>query len=296
MGVLSGKDIFNSKWITAVITDSSSRLFFVPIKKTLGDYFVTELEGQEYVFKLDGSRLKTWRSTAAKSFRVLFYDTSHYAPIHAANNKELEMILQKNSLKKVDYKLFNVFKLLGHREKKDFTVHKLQELVDELTEEENEYAESVQNMKAYLDNLKVTEIVTPLRNISEFIEDDLITTDPKFLGTVISSYQRTDTEHKKITNSPVNAKIAWMKIIGIIAMIVAIVAVGYIVWSSGMLNNIVPTFTTPGNSSDELMKKYPTPEALKAAVDRGEVDYNKLPPDMKRLVDNVKLPTVTPTP
>jgi len=296
MGVLSGKDIFNSKWITAVITDSSSRLFFVPIKKTLGDYFVTELEGQEYVFKLDGSRLKTWRSTAAKSFRVLFYDTSHYAPIHAANNKELERILQLNSLKKVDYKLFNVFILLGHREKKDFTVHKLQELVDELTEEENEYAESVQNMKAYLDNLKVTEIVTPLRNISEFIEDDLITTDPKFLGTVISSYQRTDTEHKKITNSPVNAKIAWMKIIGIIAMIVAIVAVGYIVWSSGMLNNIVPTFTTPGNSSDELMKKYPTPEALKAAVDRGEVDYNKLPPDMKRLVDNVKLPTVTPTP
>jgi len=296
MGVLSGKDIFSSKWITAIITDSSSRVFFVPIKKTLGDYFVTDIEGQEYVFRLDGSRLKNWKQTAARSFRVIFYDTTHYMPIHAANNKELERILQVNSLKKVDYKLFNIFKLLGHREKKDFTVHKLDDLISELKQQEDEYSEAVQNMKAYLDNLSIQEIVTPLRNIAEFIEDDLITTDPKFLGTVISSYQRTDIEHKKITNSPITAKIAWLKIIGIIAMVIAVIAVGYIVYSSGMLNNLVPSFTTPGNSSDELMKKYPTPEALKAAVDRGEVDYDKLPPDMKRLVDNVKLPTATPTP
>lgn len=296
MGVLSGKDIFNSKWITAIITDSSSRVFFIPVKKTLGDYFVTELEGQEYVFRLDGSRLKTWRQTAARSFRVIFYDTTHYMPIHTANNVELERILKLNSLKKVDYTLFKVFKLLGHREKKDFTVHKLQDMIDELSEQQDEYSEAVQNMTAYLNNLNIQEVVTPLRNIAEFIEEDLITTDPKFLGTVISSYQRTDVEHKKMTNSPTTAKIAWMKIIGIMAMIIAIVAVGWIVWDSGMLNNIVPTFTTPGNSSDELMKKYPTPEALKAAVDRGEVDYNKLPPDMKKTVDNVKLPTVTPTP
>ena len=42
------------------------------------------------------------------------------------------------------------------------------------------------------------------------------------------------------------------------------------------------------------MQKYKSPEALKAAIDRGEVKYDKLDPNTKKIIDNLKLPTATP--
>ena len=52
----------------------------------------------------------------------------------------------------------------------------------------------------------------------------------------------------------------------------------------------------PGGSTSNIMEKYPTPESLKAAIDRGDVVYNTLPDDIKKLVDGVKVVTSEPAP
>ena len=306
MGLLSGKDIFSSKWITAEITDSSNHIYYVPIKIVLGDYFLTEIENQLYCFKIDGSRVKTYRHTLIKSFRVLQYDTNHYLPITAKNNTELEQVLRENALPKVDSKLLGIFKVLGKREehfadKQTFTPHDLQSLVEEAQSHKNEYSEQVQNLTNYLEHLHVNQIVTPVKKVSEFLEDDLLTTDPRFLGTIISGYQRTDAENKKMTNTPIAGKGPWLKLI-IILMIVAMVGgIGYYVYSSGMLNNLtnfthIGGTTTQPTTTQDIMKQYPTPEALKAAVDRGDLKMDALPKEVQDMIKNYHPPVATPIP
>ena len=45
-----------------------------------------------------------------------------------------------------------------------------------------------------------------------------------------------------------------------------------------------------------MMAKYPTPEALKAAIDRGEISEDALPPDMKEMLKSYEPPVATPIP
>ena len=307
MIVPHSKSIFSSKWITAEISDGSSRLHFVPIKHTIGDFFVAMINKQLYAFKIVGSEIKTYRQTLVKSFSVLRYDTTHYWPI-SSDSEDLKLVLEKNSLPKMNVLLFNILKLLGRREKSEFVDHDLAKLIKDISDKENEYGEQVKNIKNYLENLQIEKIVTPVRRITDYIESDLLATDPQFLGTTISSYQRTDVEHKKVTNYPVGAKSAWLKWIAIIALIGLVAAIGYIAYDQGAFDSLTgmfggfqiqgggPSFLQPNqpSKSDTIMQQYSTPEALKAAIDRGEVDYDSLPPDIKKLVDGVKLPTASP--
>ena len=129
MGVLHGRDMLSSKWITAIISDASHRVHFVPIKHTIGDYFITDIDGDVYAFKIDGRRILQYRESMVKTFRILQYDISHHLPL-SAETKELEIILELNKLPKVDGMLANIFKILGSKERGDFVSHKLVELID----------------------------------------------------------------------------------------------------------------------------------------------------------------------
>lgn len=299
MGVLSGKDVFNSKFITAIITDQSGRILFVPIKAVLGDYFLTEIDRQLYVFRLDGSRIKTYRHTLVKSFRVILYDTSHYLPVSPEDLSELESVLKKNGLPRVNMMLFSVLKLLGKREKALFEPHNIVDLVTEIQTHENEYSDQVRSIINYLEHLKVEQIITPVRKITEFIEGDLIATDPRYFGDVVLDERNTNEEHKRITNTPVSGKNAWIKwvaIFGIVAMIGGVIA--YIYSTGGFenvgagLGNMIPGMGT----NNDVMSQYPTPEALKGAIDSGKVSYESLPKDIQKLIDNFKPPTIKPNP
>jgi len=294
LGVLHGRDLLSSKWITAIISDSSHRVHFVPIKHTLGDYFITDIDGDVYAFKIDGRRILQYRESMVKTFRVIIYDVSHYLPL-SAETKELELILQLNALPKADNMLANIFKILGNKERGSFAGHKLAELIDRIkhyegsatTAQQEQYSRDAQNMINYLDHLDVTEIVTPLKKVSEFIQEDLIATDPKFMGTVVASYQRTDMEHKKVTNTPIQSKQAWIKFLAIFMGIGMVFAIGYIVYDGGYIDGAGFSVPTLGGISDEeLMKQYPDGVSMKRAVANGELDYDKLSSVAQSIVDN----------
>ena len=306
MGVLHGRDLFSTKWITAIITDASSRMHIVPIKHTLGDYFITDIDESTYVFKIDGSRTVQYRQTLTKSFSVLQYTTQHYLP-YSGSVKELEMVLQKNSLPKADSMLAKIFRVLAAKEKKQFIPHNLRDLAATIqdfergsksnapTQVQEQYSKEAMNMLRYLERLSSDEIITPIKHISELIQDDLIATDPKFLGSVVSSYQRTDLEHKKVTNTPITAKQGWMKFLLIFMGIGLVGFIGFYLYDSGMLENLgmdtmMPSFG--GMSDAELMERYPDGNSLKAAVDSGELDYNSLSPTAQKIVDET--PSATP--
>jgi len=131
MGVLHGRDLLSSKFPIAIIKDASKRLHFVPIKHTIGDYFMTKIDNKWYFFKID-DEICEYRQTLTKSFKVLLYDTKHYTPIKS-EIKELELLLQKNNLPKVGINLANAFRLFASRENKDeFTAHDINDILKKI--------------------------------------------------------------------------------------------------------------------------------------------------------------------
>ena len=310
MGVLHGRDLLSAKWITAIISDASNRVHFVPMKHVLGDYFLTDIDGQTYAFKIDGTRILQYRESMVKTFRILLYDISHYLPI-SKDLKELEIVLSVNKLPKVDGMLSNIFRILGSREKEIFEPHTLSDLVAQIVDyetkskvasaiprEQSQYSKEAMNMINYLDRLNVDRIITPLKKVSEFIQEDLKSTDPKFMGTVVSSYQRTDLEHKKVTNTPIQAKHAWMKFALIFMGIGMALFIGWFVYDSGMLDNLTgfADFGIGSISDEVLMQRYPDSASLKAAVDSGEISYEQLSPSGKEIYDEAPVATPAPPP
>lgn len=311
MGLISGKnagkDIFNAKWITAIICNAADRMYFVPIKHVIGDYFLAEIEKEIFCFRLKGARVKTFRSTAAKTFRAIIYDTEHYLPVSAGDQKQLEDLLRNNALPKVTNRLFGILKFFSKKEKElspeeEFSPHSLKKLAEELAMQSDEYADEVQNIRNYLDHLSVDQIVTPVKKVVEYLEGDFLATDPRFFGSVMSLHLNLELEHKKLTNSPITAKKPLIKIMVLGMLFVMLALVVYYAYSNHMFDNLLPHFednsitTTGVQCYDDpcLQKQFPNGAAIKAAVDSHSLDYNRLPPIAKQLVDEEnKKPKVT---
>ncbi len=302
MGLLSGKDLLSAKWITAIITDAANVIHFLPIKFMVGEYFLANIDNQLFCFKIEGQRIKTWRKTLAKSFRVIFYDTSHYLPISAADMTELSMVLEKNNLPRIDGNLFTVLKLAGHKERegKKFEPVDLQKLVDDIGGEGEKYNEAVENIKNFLTHLDSDHIITPVRKITEFIEDDLMATDPKFFGTIVRSNLATEDELRKVTNTVIGSKGPMLKIILVVMMIGLGIFAIWFLFDSGVIDDfglegMFGSFDAGVSEEDQLMAKY-SPEELVAAVDSGELVYDDLPKNIKNMYDSYEPPEPTATP
>ncbi len=301
MAILSGKDIYSSKFITADITDAAHKIHYVPIKFPLGDYFLAEINRKVYLFKIEGSRIFTWEKTLAKSFRKLYYDTSHYMPISPSDTKELYDVLTKNHLPKVNKDLFKTFKILGMKEKgdnKDFSPHELKDLIEEISKQADKHPEEVANMTQFLMNLGVDrKIITPVKKIGEFIEGDLMTTNPGFLGEIISHQQRTDIEHRKVTNQPYNVKKPWIMVVFLVMILGVLAFAVYYLWDTGALEDpgaILGGIGGGPTEAEEIMQKYPTPEALQEAIDKGELDFDELPKDIRSMLSSLEEVEATP--
>ena len=272
-------------------------MHFVAIKHTIANFFIVEINKTPYAFKIEPARIASYKETMTKSFNKINYCTDNYMPLSPSDINALQELITTNNLPKVNYKLLRTLKLLGNREKKadieKFEGHSLPKLIEEVAEHQNEYTEQVQNITNYLQHLQVKQIVTPVRKVSEFLDQELIAGDPRFLGDLVSTLQRVDHEHKKVANVPMTGKLPWLKMVLIISLIGILGGAGWYLYSSGAFDNFsIGGFGLGGTSatSQDLMKEYPTPEALKLAIAQGKVKYSDLPPDIKRSVDAIKLP------
>ena len=65
MEILGWRDLLSAKWLTALNTDVNGRLFFIPIKHLLGDYFVAKINGHIFAFEMGYQQIKTYVATAS---------------------------------------------------------------------------------------------------------------------------------------------------------------------------------------------------------------------------------------
>lgn len=354
MGLLKG-DVLTPKWQTAEVSDANDNLYYFPIKHTIGEYFLCQIDDQYFVFSLKNKRVLTHKSKTGigKYFQVIQYDTSNTRCLNPAT-KELEIMLKKNSLGRLDRQKFEILSILARREKDDFgkfavgdeifdtekeakkyldsledktvqvtdkngkvtkkeltvrhNVHSIDELAKVFEAEQGEFPEQVKEIKAYLKSLDITQIVTPLRNITEFLNDDLIAENSGFLGAGMDRVQRLDGTLRQVTNVPVKPKGNMTKFI-IIGLIVTVAALGLYAANEGGVFKGITDFTTnlskvgegfkgipaPGSfnivpktaqyTDLEIQNQYPDCDSLTTAINAGSIDYNRLSDTMKGLVD-----------
>ena len=273
----------------------------------IGDYWITDIDKQTYCFKIEDSRIITYKETAARSCRILFYSTKHYLPISPEDTKNLGETLRLNNLPRMNMMMFGLFKILSQREKKHngeaFKEHNLEEVVKTVSGGGQKYALQATNLQTYFENLACYKIITPVREVTEFVEDDLIATDPKFLGDIYNAIQRTDHEHKKVTNAKVDAKKNWVLIMAIAAIICAIGAMGFYLITNG---NIQLPFQLPSQQPNQavspnaaplpgqkmtdaqVFQRYPTPDDLHRAIQNGDIQMNQLSPKVQDMVKSYK--------
>lgn len=309
MGVLSGKDLFSPKWSTAIIIDSMNTAHFFYVKHPIGDYFFAEVNSELYCFDTRGGNVK-WRQSLAKTFEFQIYFTDHYKPM-TSHIKELELMTERNHFPKMSVQLYKALALLKLREKRKFENFKILKLIEELEQEKQSNPQRYAQYKdviTYLKDLGIEEIVTPVRRVSDYLDESFIASDPQFFGSVKTAVKNALIENREINHKPVTSKKGWAKIIAVVLLITVIGLVLYMAYDSGAFNNIpgLDAFDSVGKafksaynppsaiSPDSVKSKYATPEAAKAAIDRGEASLNDFPPDMRGLISSVKTPTVTP--
>lgn len=266
--------------------------YFVPIKNVIGDYFVVEnLNNQTYVFKLDGSRIKTTKQRAAFPFQTVDYDTSHYLPVDG-HVKLAELVQTINNLPRYNNKLLGLLKIMSKTEKREFTVHMLPAMTEELAKSPDKYKKEIAEMINFFKSLEIDRIVTPLAPLCKFLEDDLKTTDARYGGAIFDKAVEIDKENKKMTNTPKTAKKSLFMLIAIPIIIGLVITVVYFAYEAGAFDNIGNMFGAQfgGMNDEQIMKKYPGCAPLRAAIDAGQLDYNSLSPKVKDIYDSCPAP------
>lgn len=267
MGILNEKDIYSPKFVTAEISDAENQIHFVPIKHTLGDYFLAEIDQKLYAFSLKNARHLKYRKTFAKSFEVIQYDTSHTESLKPEADLLRKMLIQ-NKLPKVDRTLFDVLRVIGRREQRvpmkvllnddgepvideegnpiriedpeydgKFAEQSIPELIDEFVERAGpEYQKDVKHIIQYLSELGINKIVTPVQKVTDYLQGDFIATNPSFIAEGIPHYMRLDEEHKRITNTEIKGTRNLGKIMLIVMAVVIVAALVFIAYDQGWLD------------------------------------------------------------
>lgn len=311
MGVLHGRDLFSSKYVTAIVVTPQNTCYFVPIKRTLGQYWVCEIEHRTYVFRIEGSHIITRAASAVRPVRLLIYHTSHIMPL--GDTSALDRFLGDNNLGRFDRLTHVLLRLMGKQQRYDKNgkprASSIPELADWVGGQLKDDApdsplldpsmrEITMELKEFLDNLAVEHVVGDTRAISEYLDSDLLVTNPGFFGDIIDHLKHVDFEGRIICNTPLTAARDWTKLLAILFGVVGVAVAAFLAYQSGMFDGLLggslslPGFTAgpQDDSAAEWMVAWPDAGELRDAVDNGTVSRNSLPDSVKDLIDG--LPSV----
>ena len=277
----------------------------------------------------------------SRQARFALFDVSHYKAIDGAAIKELDLVLAKNGLGKVDRMMLRLLVMLGREEAKQmqmmrkaakeaeesgdgkggeagvaaakFQPHDLVELARFVEENKAMFPEEAEALGTYLAELDIDQIVTPVRAVSEYLQGDLMSTEPTFLSELSSRWGMMDVENRIMSNTPKTSATSWGKWGVVMAVVVGIVAVIGIGVSEGWFESVgslipeldgaslgsafnpmslqVPSVGQVLCDEASIMNRYATPLDLKIAVESGSETCD-LPDAVVGMLNDVELPQV----
>ena len=292
MGVIHGRDLLSSKWPTAIVIDSVGAAHFFPIKNPIGDFFFAIVNNELYCFNTRTQPF-SWRQSMARTFSFYVYFTDNYNPV-TSELKGLEQVITRNELPRLNMLFYKAMKHLVKKEKRKFEALEKKSLIEDLSKHRDANKErfaEYQSVIEYLDELPFDKIVTPVKRVTEWIDQTIMSPDPAIMGAIKTSLELALNQNKEINHVEIKAKKGWMKMILVMCVIGMGIAIAWFVYDGGYLENLGGAF---GGFSDEQIKsKYPTCEALTNAMKTGEIKYASLSKGSQTVYDSCQV-SVTP--
>lgn len=276
MGVVHGRDLLSSKWPTAIIIDSVGAAHFFPIKNPIGDFFFAIVNNELYCFNTRTQPF-SWRQTMAKTFSFYIYFTDNYSPV-TSELKGLENIITKNELPRLNILFYKAMKHLAKKEKRKFEALEKKALIESLSKHRDATKErfaEYQSVIEYLDELPFEKIVTPVKRVTEWIDQTILSPDPAIMGAIKTSLELALNQNKEINHVEIKAKKGWMKIILLMCVIGMGIAIGWFVYDGGYLDNLGGA-SFGAISDTELQARFPQCNMLVDAVNAGSVKLDQI--------------------
>uniref|UniRef100_A0AAT9J7L6 ORF16 n=1 Tax=Nitrosopumilaceae spindle-shaped virus TaxID=3065433 RepID=A0AAT9J7L6_9VIRU len=216
----------------------------------------------------------------ARTFSFYVYFTDNYSPV-TQELKELDNILERNDIRKFSMLWYKAMKLFARSEKRKFEAMEKVTLIEALSKEKEKnpkrFAEH-EELIQFLKDQPLDKIVTPVRRATDFLDETFLAPDPAIFGAIKTSLKMLLNENREVNHVEIKAKKGWMKIILMTMVIVMGVVIAWFVYDGGYLDNIGSQFGASFGaiSDEELQARYPTCQALSAAVDSGSVKYDQM--------------------
>lgn len=279
MGVLHGRDLLSTKWPTAIIIDSVGAAHFFPIKNPIGDFFFAVVNNEIYAFNTRRQPF-SWRQSMAKTFSFYVYFTDNYNPV-TEELKEMDNILERNDIRKFSMMWYKAMKLFARSEKRKFEAMETLTLIEALSKEKEENPKRFADHEELIQFLKdqpLDKIVTPVRRITDFIDETILAPDPAIFGAIKTSMKMLLNENREVNHVEIKAKKGWMKIGLMFAVIIMGAVIAWFVYDGGYLDNLGASFGGSfGAVSDATIQtQYPNCPSLRSAVESGKLKYDSL--------------------
>lgn len=273
---MHGRDLLSSKWPTAIVIDSVGAAHFFPIKNPIGDFFFAIVNNELYCFNTRTQPF-SWRQTMAKTFSFYIYFTDNYSPV-TNELKGLENIITQNDLPRLNMLFYKAMQHLAKKEKRKFEALEKKALIESLSKHRDATKErfgEYQSVIEYLEELPFDKIVTPVKRVTEWLDQTFLAPDPAIMGAIKTSLELGLNQNKEINHVEIKAKKGWMKIILLMCVIGMGIAIGWFIYDGGYLDNLGGV-SFGAISDTELQARYPNCNALVDAVNAGSVKLDQI--------------------
>lgn len=226
----------------------------------------------------------------ARTFSFYVYFTDNYNPV-TEELKELDNILERNDIRKFSMMWYKVMKRFARSEKRKFEAMETVKLIESLSKEKEKNPKRYTDHEELIQFLKdqpLDKIVTPVRRITDFVDETILAPDPAIFGAIKTSMKMLLNENREVNHVEIKAKKGWMKIFLVMAVIAMGIAIAWFIYDGGYLDNIGASFGGSFGviSDEELRNKYPKCNQLVTAVDGGIVKYDQMSKTGQSIYDN----------
>lgn len=216
----------------------------------------------------------------AKTFSFYVYFTDNYSPF-TSELKEIELIITKNDLPRLSILVYKMLKRFARHEKRKFEALEKKAVIEALRKEQKNNPKKqieYQELLDFIEELPLEKIVTPIKRVTEHLDQTFLSPDPAIFGAIKSSLMLALTQNRETNHVEIKAKTGWFKIIAVVALVSLLCTTLYFAYEAGAFDSIwdmmSPSFG--GKSDDQIMQQYGNCPALRAAVDSGKLNYDSL--------------------
>ena len=304
MGIVKHGDKFSRRHMTAIVLGEGGRAWAVPIRRTVGQYFIAKISKMYYAFSLQDAHIYTFDDRGALSARFVIYDVSHFQSIQPWYG-ELRELMEEMGVTLTTNVFAGILRGLRDREPhkidENWKGHDLAAYLERASGAAQSNPEAYAELQRFITGLPKKNIVRPIAKLSELIDRHGYLASSSFLGQAYTQSVQAGLDLKTLANPSKGAGNSYM-MLGMVVVLIAAMGGGlFYAYEEGLIPgtgdggfagiSLGPLTDGPGGGDDPctdeaILERYATPVDLRIAVEDG-IEACELSTTLQNTIDGI---------